>query len=485
MATAPSHNGATPATTTRNQANKETNPMKPTRRRAPRTAAALVALLALTATACGDDGSTSGEEGSGKGTITFWDNNGGPRTKIWKQIIAKFEDKYPDITVEYVPIPIANVQSKYDTAIQSGGDSPPDVGGVGTAYLANLVAQGALDPVTDRIGDSALKGKLIKNMVESVRAAGGDDKELYSVPTSANQGTLWYRTDLFKAAKLPAPDSWDNFYKAAEELTDKGRNKFGFTLRGGAGSIAQALDMMYAQSGIPSFWNGGDAGDGEGGEGGEGGDKTTLNDPKNVAALEKYIALFKKVTPAADLNNDFAKMVAQFDQGDIGMLQHNLGSYVDHVRLLGKDKIAGIPLPPSRQGAARTIVSNPVDGLGLFKASKNKAAAWKFIAFAASPEMNSLWNEDVGAIPANVGAADDGWIAKAPPTKAALESLNDPRTKVVQLPYYLPDWNNISKADNEPSFQKVLLGKMTAKAFCDKVAKELNAAQADWKEHQS
>ncbi|GAA3366542.1 sugar ABC transporter substrate-binding protein [Streptomyces antimycoticus] len=443
--------------------------MNPRTRRTTRTATALAALLALTATACGDDGSTTGEEGAGKGTITFWDNNGAPRTKVWKRIIAKFEDKYPDITVKYVPIPITNVQSKYDTAIQSGGDSLPDVGGVGTAYLANLVAQGALDPVTDRIDDSALKGKLIKNMVDSVRAAGGEDQELYSVPTSANQGTLWYRTDLFAAAKLPAPDSWERFYKAADELTDKGGNKFGFTLRGGAGSIAQALDMMYAQSGIASFWDG---------------DKTTLNDPRNVAALEKYIALFKKVTPAADLNNDFAKMVAQFDQGDIGMLQHNLGSYVDHVRLLGKEKIAGIPLPPSRAGAPRTIVSNPVDGLGLFKASKNKAAAWKFIAFAASPEMNSLWNEDVGAIPANVGAADDDWIAAAPPTKAALESLNDPRTKVVQLPYYLPDWNNISKADNEPGFQKVLLGEMTAKAFCDKVADELNAAQADWQKHQ-
>ena len=446
---------------------------RPPHRRAgaTRTAAAVAAVLtlALTATACGDDGSTSGEEGSGKGTITFWDNNGGPRTKVWKKIISEFEAKNPDIKVKYVPIPITNVQSKYDTAIQSGGDSLPDVGGVGTAYLANLAAQGALDPVGDRIEDSPLKGKLIKNMVDSVRAAGGDENELFSVPTSANQGTLWYRTDLFTSAGLPAPTTWDAFYKAADELTDKSKNKFGFTLRGGAGSIAQALDMMYAQSGISSFWDG---------------DKTTLNDPKNVEALEKYVALFKKVTPAADLNNDFAKMVAQFDQGDIGMLQHNLGSYVDHVKQLGKDKIAGIPLPPSKAGSARTIVSNPVDGLGLFKASKNKAAAWKFIEFAASPKMNSLWNEDVGAIPANVGAADDAWISKAPPTKAALESLNDPQTKVVQLPYYLPDWNNISKADNEPSFQKVLLGQMTAKAFCDKVAGELNKAQADWKKHQ-
>jgi multiple sugar transport system substrate-binding protein len=435
-------------------------------------AVALGSVLALTATACGDDGSGAGgdkgEEGSGKGKIVFWDNNGGPRTAIWKQIIAKFEKKYPDIEVDYQPIPIADVQSKYDTAIQGGGDSLPDVGGVGTAYLASLVAQGALEPVTDRIQDSSLKGKLVKNLVESVRAAGGDDKEMFSVPTSANQGTLWYRTDLFKAKNLPAPTSWDNFYKAADELTDKDKNKFGFTLRGGAGSIAQAMEMMYAQSGITQFWDG---------------DKTTLNDPKNVAALEKYIGLYKKVTPEADLNNDFTKMVAQFDQGDIGMLQHNLGSYTDHVKAFGKDKIAGVPMPPSAEGQPRTILSNPVDGLGLFKASKNKAAAWKFIEFAASAEMNSLWNEDVGAIPANVDAANDAWIQQAPPTKAALQSLSDPQTKVVQLPYYLPDWNTISKADNEPNFQKVLLGKMTAKEFCDKVAKELNEAQADWKKH--
>ncbi|OMI37482.1 ABC transporter substrate-binding protein [Streptomyces sparsogenes] len=431
-------------------------------------AVAVTLALALSATACGGDGSDSGSEGSGKGKIVFWDNNGGPRTAIWKQIIAKFEKKYPDIEVEYVPIPIADVQSKYDTAIQGGGDSLPDMGGVGTAYLANLVAQDALEPVADRIQDSPLKGKLVKNMVDSVRSAGGDDKEMFSVPTSANQGTLWYRTDLFQAKGLDAPTSWDNFYKAAEELTDKGGNEFGFTLRGGAGSIAQAMEMMYAQSGITTFWDG---------------DKTTLDDPRNVAALEKYVGLYKKVTPAADLNNDFTKMVAQFDQGDIGMLQHNLGSYTDHLKAFGKDKIAGVPMPPSADGQPRTIVSNPVDGLGLFKASENKAAAWKFIEFAASAEMNSLWNQDVGAIPANVDAADDAWIKQAPPTKAALESLSDPRTKVVQLPYYLPDWNTISKADNEPDFQKVLLGKMTAKEFCDKVADELDKAQADWKKH--
>ncbi|NJQ02124.1 ABC transporter substrate-binding protein [Streptomyces zingiberis] len=434
--------------------------------RRPAAAVALVTALALTAGACGgDSGEAAGGEGDGKGTIEFWDNNGGVRTPVWKKIIAAFEKKYPDITVKYVPVPITDVQSKYDTAIAGGG--LPDVGGVGTAYLANMVAQNALEPVGDRIESGALKGKLSPGMVESVRAAGGEGEEMFSVPTSANQSVLWYREDLFDQAGLDAPEDWDAFYEAAEELSDQGRNRFGFTIRGGAGSIAQALDMMYAQSGVDTFWKG---------------DKTTVNAPENVEALERYAGLYKKATPAADLNNDFTKMVAQFDSGDIGMLLHNLGSYTDHVKAFGEEKIAGIPLPPSRKGAPRTVPSQPVDGLGLFRDSDNKAAAWKFIEFAASHEMNSLWNEEAGSIPSNTDAAGDAWIEEAAPVKAAVEAVNDPRAKTVQLPYYLPDWNSVSKADNEPAFQKLLLGEMTAQEFADRLAKDLNEAQAEWKE---
>ncbi|MET9429259.1 MULTISPECIES: sugar ABC transporter substrate-binding protein [unclassified Streptomyces] len=434
-------------------------------RRTAVAAVSLTAVLALTATACGDDGTGgSGGEGSGTGTITFWDNNGGVRTAVWQEIIKDFEAKNPDIKVKYVPVPSEDVQSKYDTAIAGGG--LPDVGGVGAAYLANMVAQNALDPVGDRIEDSSLKGKLVETMVDSVKSAGGRGDELYSVPTSASNGTLYYRTDLFKAAGLEPPTTWDRFYAAAEKLTDAKSNKFGYTIRGGSGSIAQALDAMYGQSGITSFWEG---------------DKTTVNDPKNVAALEKYVGLYKKTTPAADVNNDFKKMVAQFDTGTIGMLSHNLGSYTDHVKALGKDKFAGIPNPVGPDGK-RVQVSNPVDGLGLFRTSKNKAAAWKFIEFAVSHESNSKWNASAGAIPANKDAQADAWLRDAEATKLGAQALTDGSTKIVELPYYLPDWNKISKADNEPNFQKVLLGQMTAKQFLDTLAKQLDTARAEWNE---
>ncbi|MGW8454436.1 ABC transporter substrate-binding protein [Streptomyces niveus] len=432
-----------------------------------RTAAAvsLATVLALAATACGDDGSGgSGSEGSGKGEITLWDNNTGERRDIWAQIIKDFESQNKDIKVKYVGLPIDQVQQKYDTAIDGGG--LPDVGGVGTAYLSNLVVREVLEPVGDRVEAGPLKGKLVPSMVESVKAAGGRGDEMYSVPSSTNNGTLWYRTDLFSRAGLEPPTTWPAFYEAAEKLTEPGTDKFGYTIRGGAGSIAPALDAMYGQSGITSFWKG---------------DKTTVNDPKNVAALEKYVALYKKVTPSADVNNDFIKMVAQYDNGSIGMLMHNLASYQDHVKSLGKEKFKGLPYPAQANGE-RVQVSNPVDGLGLFRNSENKAAAWKFIEFAASHKSNSAWNESAGSIPANTDAASDSWIQQAEPTAAAMKALSDGSTKIVDLPYYLPDWNTISKSGNEPNFQKVLLGDMSAQEFADKVAGELNAAQAEWNE---
>ncbi|MFH8939427.1 ABC transporter substrate-binding protein [Streptomyces griseosporeus] len=430
-------------------------------------AVALGSALALTATACGDDGSGTGgdkgAEGSGKGEIVFWDNNGGVRTDIWKEIIADFEKANPGIKVKYVGIAAKEYQSKVDTAIQGGG--LPDVGGVGAAMIAEFSAQNALEPLDDRLAKSSLNGKLNEEFVKSLKAAGGTGDILYSIPTSANNGVLYYRTDLFQAAGLKAPETWDAFYTAAQKLTDSGKNEFGYTIRGGAGSIAQALDAMYGQSGITSFWNG---------------DKTTVNDPKNVAALEKYAALYKKATPAADVNNDFTKMVAQWDTGKIGMLNHNLGSYQDHVKALGTGKFRGIP-QPTGPGGKRVQVSNPVDGLGVFKSSKNKEAAWKFIEFALSHAENSKFNESAGQVPANTEAAQDPWIQKAEPTKLAAAALSDGSTTIVQLPYYLPDWNTLSKADNEPNFQKVLLGKMSAKDFLDRLADQLNEAQADWK----
>ncbi|RJL24706.1 ABC transporter substrate-binding protein [Bailinhaonella thermotolerans] len=429
----------------------------------PLLALATAALLGLGLTACGSGSSPSAA--GGETTITFWDDNGGPaRTPVWQHIIGEFQKANPKIKVKYVGIPIAQAQQKYDTAIAGGG--LPDVGGVSTAMLANLVAQKALEPLDDRIAKSALNGKINRQVLTTVKATVPDGKT-YMMPMSTNMGVFWYRTDWFKEAGIAAPKTWSEFFTAIEKLTDKSKNRYGFTIRGGAGSIAQMMEVLYGQSGITEIFD--PAG------------KATINDPRNVAALEKLAGLYKKVTPEADVTNDYVKMVAQFDGGNIAIMQHNLGSYNDHAKTLGEDKVAAMAVPRSDSGT-QSILSNPVSGIGVFAAGERKDAAFKFAEFAASKAMNSHWAEKTGVLPANTEVDGERWIKDAQHVAEASRVLNDPATKVVQMPYYLPEFNAITKTEMEPLFQKVLLGQMPAKTFLDQFSAKLTEAQAKYRQ---
>jgi multiple sugar transport system substrate-binding protein len=420
-----------------------------------------VVTTGLLIAACGSDPEPPGRQIT---EITFWDDNGGPaRTPVWRHIIAEFEKAEPDIKVTYVPVPIAQVQRRYDQAVESG--TLPDVGGVTTALLAHLSARKALEPLDDRIAGSSLDGKLNEQVLGLVKGAAPDGK-IYAVPLSTNIGVFWYRSDWFDTAGLPPPRTWDQFFTDARRLTDAKRDRYGFTIRGGAGSVAQMLEVVYGQSGISTFF------DSEG--------RSTLNDPKNVAALEKLVALYGKATPKSDITNDYTKMVAQFDSGRIAMMQHNLGSYNDHHKAL-PGRFAAIAVPRPAPAAKRTVVSNPVTGIGVFAAGDKQDAAFRFAAFAASEPMNAYWAERTGVIPANNDVVRESWVRRSQHLSMALDVLNDPATTVVQLPYYLPEFSTITKTTMEPLFQNVLLGDMSAQAFLDRGAAAFTEAQAAYK----
>lgn len=424
------------------------------RRHAPMAA---IVLAAAVLAGCGSD---TGSDGTTK--ITFWDTNAGPaRTPIWQHAIAEFEKANPTIKVNYVGVPIAQASQKIDTAIAGGG--VPDVADVATSGLGLLVAQKALEPVDERIAaDPALNGKFNEALMTTVKNV-VPDRKAYIIPTSTNAGAFWYRKDWFKEAGLEPPKTWGEFFTAVDKLTKPGENRFGFTIRGGAGSIAQMLEVVYGQSAITEFF------DASG--------KATINDPRNVTALEKYAGLYKKNTPEGDLQNDYVKMVAQFDTaGSIAIMQHNLGSYQDHIKALGPGKVASFSVPKSDSGV-QAVLSNPVSGVGVFAAGKNKEAAFKLAEFFASKDMDGYIAEKTGVIPANTDVRG----TQAAHIVEAQRVLNDPATKVVQMPYHLPEFNEITKTWAEPLFQKVLLGQLSAKDFLDQFAAKLTEAQTAYK----
>lgn len=394
-------------------------------------------------------------------TITFWDDNAGPsRTPVWQKIIADFETANPNITVKYVGVPITEVQKRYDAAVDSGG--LPDVGGVTSAVMSHLVLDDVLVAVDDYLAKSPLNDELDPAVLTSVRST-VPDRQIYMVPMSTNAGVFWYRKDLFSVNGLRPPDTWASFFRTVSQLTGDGR--YGYTIRGGAGSIAQMVEFVYGQSGLLDLF------DRDG--------RSTVNDPRNVVALQKLVGMYARVTPKADVTNDYPKMVAQFDGGSIAVMQHNLGSYNDHLKALGKDKVGAFVLPKSADGV-QIMLSNPVSGLGVFSTGRQRDAAFRFAEFAASRASNSFWAQQTGQLPANDRVLGEAWLKQDEPLVTATKVLSDPATRVVQMPYYLPEFNSITKAETEPLFQEVLRGDLPAKAFLDTLASKLTAAQAKY-----
>jgi len=432
-----------------------------------RTAIVTTAAVALSLAGCTSGGGAK-VSSTNPQMITYWDTETtSTRAPVIKTMIADFEGANPTIKVTYVGLPSSSYQQKVDTAIATG--STPDVITTTPHDVSNWVAQNALEPLDTRFASGGWTDNISPSMVQTARSFVGDGN-LYIAPDGALANALWLNLGAFNQAGVKVPTTWDEFFAAAKALTHADKNKFGYVFRGGAGMFPQLLCMMYGQSGVVGTFRGVTGFFDANGT-------STLNDPRNVAALERYVSLYGHQTATGDLTADYVAMTAQFGAGTAAMMSHNLGSYQDNAKALGAANILGVQPFPSEAGPV-TEAGYSVTGNAIFKASKNKDAAWKFIEYFLSPEGNAYWNKEGGQLPSNLEVAKQPWLQDQQPMKAAIATFSDPKTVVLNEPWYLPEYDSIAKTQLEPEWQKVLQGRLTAKAFLDEAANSFTKAEA-------
>ncbi|KNH17236.1 hypothetical protein ACU18_10930 [Arthrobacter sp. ZBG10] len=408
--------------------------------------------------ACGS-GST-GASDSGEVVLELWDTDTRPeRTENLKKLISMFEAKNPGIKVNYLGLPTDSYMQKISTAIAT--KATPDLVTPKASDVSALVAQGALAPLDQDFKDGGWEEKISPAMTKSSKAASPDGK-LYLTPATSLADVIYYRSDFMKDAGLSAPASWDDFYTAADKLTDKGAGKFGYTLRGGNGFFSQFVQMVYPQSGVDTFFR----------EDGT----STLDDPAVVAAAQKYVDLYGKDTAGSDLTADFKTMVAQFGAGGAAMLSHSIGSYPTHVAAIGADKIGAVAPFPADNGKT-VLTGRMTTGFSMFQASPHKEAAWKFLEYTMSDEGNSFWAQKSGYLPGNLEVAKETWVTENPAMQASVKAVEDSKAVVLEQPFYLPEFNSITTTDMLPEWQRVLQGDLSVKDFLTQSAEKLTKAQ--------
>lgn len=410
---------------------------------------------------------TTAKQENSKVTLKVWWGVQTPeRTALAEKIFANFQEKEPNIGIDFLGIPgdVSQYKQKVDMAIAAA--DVPDV----LIYLfrSDYIDRGVYEPLDDYFNNWEGKDQLAPAVVDSYRILDYKYKKLYSLPQGTLLWNLWIRPDWFAEANLPIPKTWDDVFNAIQKLTDKSKGRYGLSIRGGQSPAANLEYLMYSYSGITEYF------DKDG--------KCTINDPLHVEFAERYLGLYNIYTPEDDLTKGWTELAATFQSGKAAIIFHNLGSGASHEKAFNSDysKFMAVPYPVSKKGYIVHPTIEPC-GVTMMHLSKHKEEAWTLMTYLVSEEADSDYAKEYSEVPANMAAAANAdWIQKLPYVKTAVDFFASDTYKFCENPHYMPEYKAIETKDVDPLVQKVMAKKMTAKELLDQWADLMTNAKAEF-----
>ncbi|QES50415.1 sugar ABC transporter substrate-binding protein [Streptomyces venezuelae] len=347
-------------------------------------ATALIAALALAATACGGDDKDAGGDtkagGELSGTVTWWDTSGDAEKATFKKIAEAFTAKHPKVTVKYVNVPYGDAQNKVKNAFSSGSDAP-DVIRADVGWVADFASLGYLDEVPAETAK-----KVDAEFLKQAAASGKYEGKTYAVPQVIDTLGLFYNKKMLADAGVQPPKTLEELKTAAAAIKAK-TGKTGLYLRGD--DSYWALPYLY----------------GEGGDMVDAKTKTVTID--NAAGVKAFKAARDLVTSGAATTNatdGFTNMQAAFKSGEVAMMVNGPWAVADtYAGEQFKDKanlgVAAVPAGSAGQGA-------PQGGhdLAVYAGSKNRTAAHAFVEYLTSQEVQVQTTKELSLLPTRTAA---------------------------------------------------------------------------------
>lgn len=359
-----------------------------------------------------------------------------------------FAAQYPDVKLDVLGVPNPNFMAKITNAIS--GKAAPDTTLMSMSWFADVQAMGALEDITERVNQWEYKDTFPDYAWKAVTRNG----KIYAVPSFMFIDWMYYRKDWAQELGLNGPPkTWDEFRMYAKKMTDPGKGRIGFSMRGGAGGESYAVLMMM-QNGVKLVDDSG---------------KPAIDRTKAVEAIKYWVELATKdkVVPDSAPNDSFNQIMTAFKTGKTGMIFHHTGSLKEIVDALG-DKVATAKIPA---GPASPLSFVSPSYNAMYKGVKNPDAAWKWMEFWALPDASIKFLENTGYFPANTKVAQDQRITSNPMYQPAVDAL---KTGVVAPSF--PGYAGWTAQVIRPAVQQALLGQITPEQATDQIIAGLTKA---------
>ncbi|MGB8813483.1 MAG: sugar ABC transporter substrate-binding protein [Paracoccaceae bacterium] len=346
-------------------------------------------------------------------TITVATVNNGDMIRM-QGLMAEFNAKHPDITVEWVTLEENVLRQKVTTDIATKGGQF-DVLTIGTYEVPIWGKQGWLVSLNDLPAewDAA-------DLLPAIAGGLTVDGNLYAAPFYGESSMVMYRTDLMEKAGLTMPEAptWADIKAAAAAMTDKEGEIYGVCLRGKAGwgenmAFLTAMSNSFGAKWFDESWN------------------PQFDGEAWKATLTFYLDLMTNYGPPGASNNGFNENLALFNQGKCGMWIDATvaASFVTGKESTVADKV-GFALAPDN-GLGKRGNWLWAWSLAIPAGSAKTEAAKTFVAWATSKEY------------AELVASKEGWANVPPGTRTSLYA----NPEYQKVPFAKMTLDSINSAD--------------------------------------
>ncbi|MCQ2776547.1 MAG: extracellular solute-binding protein [Bacilli bacterium] len=191
--------------------------------------------------------------------VTFWHTMGQANQETLNRMIAGFNEKYPNITIEHAAQGgYPDIKSKISAAIPAG--TTPTMAYCYPDHVADYMSAGAIEMMNPYVDDPVIglskeawdsQGG-VSDFVPSFWQEGaeygtefGEENGVYSVPYSKSTEVMFYNKSFFDENNFQVPTTWAEMEALMPQIKEKGYTALGYD------SDANMLITMMEQEGIP------------------------------------------------------------------------------------------------------------------------------------------------------------------------------------------------------------------------------------------
>lgn len=331
-----------------------------------------------------------------------------PIADILNGYIADFEAEYPYITVEPVfSGGYADVQTAIQTTVDGGGE-PPALGVMLATALYDLINADYIIPLDGYISEMDDGDAFVADFLPAFLDNSYYDGQLWSIPFQRSAVVMYYNADMFAAAGLEPPTSWQSWADAAQALTVKDGDTTNWGLHFSSDWpywLFQPLAIGNGQNILEDDCT------------------VVFDDPAVIEAVQFYIDLsevYGAMPPGVQAS--WATDPTDLASGATAMITHSSGSLAGLLEQADFE-LGVMPYPGKEEG---TYASVPGGGnFYIMKgAPKEKQdAAWLFVEFISRPEYVADYSINTGYIANRYSAYDtDAMVAYVADVPQALDT---------------------------------------------------------------